>query len=154
MGFQRSIGEVVKPFLGLAPFTATAGGTGDATDEDGVLIDRQNFLSAVLSVASLPTIASAKQVTVTVRIQDTTDSTGATGWADFTKGAPGGANPAGVVYTHAVTGVGQLINVNYDLSGAKRYIRCVVNATHTATGTDTTAYAAVVTLGGENEPTL
>lgn len=151
MGFQRAIGQVTKAFLGVTPTSVVAGGGSDNVDQAGPAIDRTNFLSAVISVPINATLSATKNVIVSQRLQHSAD--GSTGWTDFLLGAPSGANPAAQTYSTTGTST-QFQSANYDLSGAKRYIRQVLNAHHSNTTTDTTILAGQVMLGGENEPTL
>jgi len=156
-GRRHSIGEIIQTAIGLAPFTATAGGTGDNTDEAGPSFDRAangNPLSCVIDGVFTTNIASSKQVTITVRLQDSADNST---WADYQDStglyfaSPANAGEQTLVVAGATTNGKSHVKAIYNLAGARQYVRAVIKAVHTASSTDTTAMAASLIFGGELE---
>ncbi|EHJ49501.1 hypothetical protein DFW101_3505 [Solidesulfovibrio carbinoliphilus subsp. oakridgensis] len=123
---------------------ATAGGTGDATEVDGAYIDRQGFSSLKVIIAYTATLAATKTLTVAANLQDATSTAGA-GVADFGAALATAVVATGPTGGGTVTGV---VELDFDVSGADRYVRVQYTPDLTATGTDTATLSAVYVLGG------
>lgn len=143
---QRQVGSYVKLVAGLLPTRLLAGAGTDNVDQNGPLIDRDGYLSALVGLNVSATLATGQSISVTVRVQDTSDSTGATGWNDFL--GDDAAVPAAVVLLAANAAAGQLQLLKVNLSNAKRYIRVVGKGDLSAGSVDLATIAAAVVLGG------
>lgn len=124
--------------------TATAGGTGDATEVDGAYIDRQGFDSLKVIIAYKATLAEAKTLSIAANLQDATSSVGA-GVADY-----GDAMASAVVATGDTGGSTEtgVVELDFDISGANQYVRVQYTPNLNASATDTATLAAVYILGG------
>jgi len=124
--------------------TATAGGTGDATEVDGAYIDRQGFDSLKVIIAYKAVLAQGKTLSIAANLQDATSSGGA-GVDDF-----GAAKAAGVVATGGAGGSTEtgVVELDFDISGANQYVRVQYTPDMNASGTDTATLSAVYILGG------
>lgn len=133
----QDVGATLKTVRGVMPVTATGGGAGDGVDQKSAAIDRQGFASAIWAVAASCVIASAQSVALTARLQHSHTPTD----GDFVNfGAIESVTIAdGADETAFIAG-------KANLAGARRYIRLVINADPTATGTATVA--GFVALGG------
>lgn len=152
----RNIGAYIAPRFG-GFVNATAAGAGDATEVDGVWIDRQDFFSASVVLSYTATLQQAETLTLVSNVQDASDSSG-TGAADY-----------GAVYASAVVATGDTggstevgaVKYNVDFLGgtqgaadgtaADRYIRVQFTPDLSASGTDTADVMAVVILGGAED---
>ncbi|MHC1792124.1 hypothetical protein [Solidesulfovibrio sp.] len=123
---------------------ATAGGTGDATEVDGAYIDRQGFSSLKVLIGYKATLAATKTLAVAANLQDASSSAGA-GVADY-----GDTMASAVVATGATGGSTEtgVVELDFDVSGAGRYVRVQYTPDMSATGIDTATLAAVYVLGG------
>jgi len=128
----------------LAVTAATAGGSGDATEVNGVTLDtaalsaRPN--SVLFVVDAKATLAATKSLTITANLQDSADGSN---WADIT-------DPA-VILTLTSAAGGTEVGVGtlgYDLSRARRYVRIQATPDLSATGTDTASICGVAVFGG------
>lgn len=142
MNTQGLAETLAARFAGIA--SATAGGTGDATEKDCAYIDRQGFSSLKVVIAYSATLAATKTLAVAANLQDATSAAGA-GVADY-----GDAMASAVVATGATGGSTEtgVIELDFDVSGAGRYVRVQYTPDMSATGTDTATLAAVYILGG------
>ena len=147
MSTGRDVGEEILAQNAALVTTVTAGGAGDATEIDGISIDRQSlgslYESCKLSIVGAGNVTSGLTLTVTANMQDSDD--GST-WADY-----GTAYAATVVLTGASGGSTQSsfqVFLDNDLRPAKRYIRCQVTPDMSDTDDDTALIAAVLVLGG------
>lgn len=123
----------------LASTSATAGGSGDATEVDGATIDTASLPArpngVVFFVPVTATLAATKTLTITANLQDSAN--GST-WADITDpavlltltGDTGGSTETGCV------------KLGYDLSRARQYVRIQATPDLNATGTDTAVMGA------------
>lgn len=157
-GSFHSLGEYVVAPAGLAPTVATAGGSNAATDLLTPAIDRTlygNPQSCVLDCNITAAVASGKTCTVTVRLTHS-DASGS-GYTDFnnTAGGYSANNPTPPTNAGEQTLViaAQSAGPNhamafYNLAGAKRYLKAVVNSAFTAANTDTDTVALSVIFGG------
>lgn len=123
--------------------TATAGGTGDATEADGAYADRFDdasgmAMSAKLVIGYTATLAQDATLTIAANIQDDADGAGA--GVDF-----GEALAATVVATGGAGGSTErgAIELDFDLSSAERYLRSQITPNLSAANTDTCVVWAV-----------
>ncbi len=124
--------------------TATAGGTGDATEVDGAYIDRQGFSSLKVVIAYKAVLAQAKTLSIAANLQDATSSAGA-GVADYGEAMASAVVATGDTGGSTETGV---VELDFDISGADRYVRVQYTPDLNASGTDTASLSAVYVLGG------
>lgn len=134
--------------------TATAAGSGDATEVDGDWIDRifdadaegGMAMSAKLVIAYTTTLQHTETLKFGVQFRDATSIAGA-GADDY---------EAAVAQTTVATGesggstIKGTFEVDIDLSHAKRFIQAQVTPNLSAGGTDTAEWAAVLVLFGHN----
>lgn len=124
--------------------SATAAGTGDATEVNGAYIDRQGFSSLKVLISYSAVLAATKTLSIAANLQDATSSAGA-GVADF-----GAAMASTVVATGATGGSTEtgVVELDFDISGADQFVRVQYTPDLSNTGTDTASLAAVYVLGG------
>lgn len=122
----------------------TAGGSGDATEVDSGWISVAGYSSAKLIIQAKSSIASAKALNVTAGLKDATDSSG-TGPAAFGTG----------VTSKQMDGPGtntlSILELDYNLAGARGYIQANITPDLTATSTDTSNFSAILLLFGAGE---
>lgn len=147
---MNDAGALLAARYAVAGVDVTAGGSGDNTEVDGAWIDRQGFNNLKVVVAYTATLAAGATIAIAANLQDASDSAG-TGDADYgtalastvqatgDAGSPGGSTETGVV------------ELDFDLSGADRYVRIQFTPNLSASGTDTAELAAVYVLAGSNE---
>jgi hypothetical protein len=142
----KNIGAWLESNLGLAPVTITAGGAGDGTAQAGPAINRVDAKSCVVAVPHASTLATGETVDYDVRLEDSAD--GSTGWADYAQPTYSGAAYKAYQQAYLAGGESGIIEFDVNLEGAKAYVRAQVTATLSAGSTDTSTFAAVVTLAG------
>ncbi len=151
------IGVMVAGKVALDPYTSTAGGSGDASAANGLAIDRLAMASIARSckiqLIAVATLAATKLATIVFKLQQSDD--GSTGWTDYTYD-PGGAT-VGAVTVVLTGGSGgtterKVLEANYDLSGAKRWIRLTVTPDLNAATVDTLLLAGLINFGGDVMP--
>lgn len=128
----------------LAVTAATAAGSGDNTEVNGVTLDTNALTSRANSVLFIvdvkAVLTDAKSITVTANLQDSADGSSWTDITDpatiFTVTSSGGTTE---------TGVGTL---GYDLSRARRYVRIQATPDLSHSGTDTASICGVAVFGG------
>lgn len=131
--------------------TATAAGTGDATEVDGAWIDRKPsdvgaFLSAKVIIAYTASLTADKTLAFAAQIRDATDSSG-TGADDY-----GDAIASTVVASATGTNTGT-VEIDVDLAAAREFIQVQVTPDLSASGTDTLEWSAVlVFFGADRQP--
>lgn len=158
----HALGEYVVCPPGLAPTLATAGGANAATDLSTPAIDRTLFgnpLSCVIDANLLVSNTNTKTCTVTLRLQHCDTSGGS--YTDFAASGggyspnnptpPANAGPQTLVLSGTISAVASHLMAFYNLTGAKRFIKAVINSTFTASSADTANAAVSVMLGGINE---
>lgn len=124
--------------------TATAGGSGDASEVDGAYIDRQGFSSLKVVIAYKAVLTQAKTLSIAANLQDATSSAGA-GVADYGDAMASAVVATGPTGGATMTGV---VELDFDISGADQYVRVQYTPDLNASGTDTASLAAVYILGG------
>lgn len=138
-----NIGELLTARF-AAIDSATAAGTGDATEVNGAYIDRQGFSSLKVVIAYTTTLAATKTLSVAANLQDATSNAGA-GVADYGDAMASAVVATGPTGGGTVTGV---IELDFDVSGADQYVRVQYTPDLSATSTDTATLSAVYVLGG------
>jgi hypothetical protein len=139
---MKNIGDLIKTQYVLMG-SATAGGTGDATEIAGTVINRDGYLSGVLAVPYTATLAADKSLKLTISVAESSDGTNfdtAVKLKDAVTVATGKA-------TTGSTETG-LVEIDINLSGYKNYVKFSVTPDLTATGTDTCLVGATFALGG------
>lgn len=123
----------------LASTSATAGGSGDATEVNGATINTAALTArpngVVFFVPVTATLAQAETITLTANLQDSAD--GST-WADITTpavlltltGGSGGSTETGCV------------KLGFDVSRARQYLRVQATPNLSAANTDTAVMGA------------
>jgi hypothetical protein len=144
----KNIAGTIHPVPALANSTATAAGTGDATEVNGITIDLQSYVQRYQSIEFLiacqATLAADKTLTVVGNLQDSADGSS---WSDTLAsatlltltGGSGGSTERGVA------------RMGYDLTKCRRYVRCQVTPDLSATGTDTSVMQGLAVLAGADE---
>lgn len=139
----RAIGDKISVRRATANAAATAGGAGDNTAVTGVIIDRAALgwpRSAVVAIPWAATLAAAQTLSLAWTLQDGA----AANLSDAATFASGASAP---VATGPGSPAGQL-EVNVDLTGARRYVRLNFTPDLSASGTDTAALSGVLVFGG------
>ncbi|WP_313669151.1 hypothetical protein [Sandarakinorhabdus sp.] len=142
----ENIGSKISVARAAANTAATAGGSGDNTAVTGVIIDRAALgwpQSAVFAVPFTTTLGATNTLSVAMTVQDG-DNSGLSDAGTFATRANGvvATGPGG---GGTVTGV---VELDVNLSGAKRYVRLNFTPDLSAANTDTAALSAVAVLGG------
>jgi hypothetical protein len=141
----RNIGDKIAVRRAAANTAVTAGGSGDATEVTGVIIDRAALgwpESAVLAIPFTAALAASETLSIAYTV--------ASSQADNL------SNPATVrTATAAVvaTGSGTItgtFEVDLNLRGAGRYVRANFTPDLSRANTDTAALSAVLVFGGSN----
>jgi hypothetical protein len=130
----------------LIPATITAGAGNDNVEVDGPILDRfalrSLHLSGKLTLFGVTTLGAGETLTIAANLQhgaaaNLSDAT------DF-----GESLPATVVKTGAVTNGQWHVELDVDLTMAKRYLKAQVTANLSRANTDTVAIAGVLHVGG------
>ena len=144
---QHNIGALVDIRRMSDHSTATAGGTGAATQVVGLTVDRMGFSggalpqSGLFSVLFETTLGAVNTTSLATLFQHSIDGSS---WTDYQAGA------AAVIAT-GPTGGGTIkgqLNVQVDITGANRYVRFNYTPTFSAANTDTFYADAVGAFGG------
>ena len=144
---QVNSGAYTGAVYAIDAATATAGAGSDGAFVDGEAYDRLATralaLSAKLVVPYTATQASGESTVVRGRVQHR--ALPADDWEDYDD-EPSDVTVAALDSGNAVEGVAEF---NFDLAGAKRYVRFRMRPTLSASGTDTFAHGrSVAVLGG------
>jgi len=141
-------GAYSRAAFGGINVTATAGSTGDATEANSAYVDRMDGANGLaMSVKAIITYTTAlgagQSLSFAANLQDATSS-GGDAVADF-----GEALPATVVASSVgggtVTGV---VELDFDLSGAERFIRLQSTPDLSRANTDTAEYSVTFVVYG------
>jgi len=144
---MSDIGALLAARYASAGVDVTAAGSGDATEVDGAWIDRRNYTSMKAVIVYTTTLQSGETLSVAANLQDASDSSG-TGAADFGDALTSTVQATGESGGSTETGV---VELDFDLSAADRYVRLQFTPDLSASGTDTAELAAVYIIGGSNE---
>lgn len=133
--------------------TLTAAGSGDNTEADGAYADRYDSASGIAKSAKLvigyrAVLAAGETLSIAANIQDDADGAGAgTDYGDayasavVATGDSGGSTEQGV------------IELDFDLGSAERYVRSQITPDLSASGTDTAVvWAMWVFFGADKAP--
>lgn len=134
----RNIGGTLKQYTAHAAKIQSA-----ATGSEGEIIDANDALSASFAVMTAAETGSATSLAVTAKLQhgDASDLSDA---ADFTDNSPY-HDPQNTV---TITAANTTAQWDWDLSGAKRYIRVVLDISFVGGTTPTIATCVSGALGG------
>lgn len=141
----RNIAAEILSLYAAAATSATAGGSGDATEVTGVTIDTSTFPTRAESIAfvlaATATLTAAKTHTVTAKIEDSAD---ASTWATLVASA--------TVILQTATGTSTKSGrIGADLNTARRYVRLKYTPDLSHTATDTSVTQSIAVLGGLQE---
>ena len=141
---MHDIGALLTARYGLGNTTATAGGSGDATEVNGAWIDVTNYESIKVLIPFTTTLAATETLTFAANLQDAT-AIGGTAAQDF-----GDAIAATVVATGPTSGgtVTGVVEMDFDVSQSRGFIRVQATPDLSRANTDTAAFSAVYVLGG------
>ncbi len=144
---MQDAGALIAARYGAAGIDATAGGAGDATEVDGAWIDRRGFSSLKVVIAFTATLAQAATLSIAANLQDASDSSG-TGAADHGTALASAVRATGGTGGSTETGV---IELDFDLSAADRYVRIQFTPDLSAANTDVAELAAIYVLAGATD---
>lgn len=143
----KNIGAYIDGrFAGFA--SATAGGTGDATEANGPWIDRRGHDSCAVFIGYRGVLAQAATLSVAANLQDADDAAGANA-ADFGDAIANGVRDTGGTGGSTETGV---LKLNFDLTMARSHIRLQMTPDLSAGATDTAVLFAFLVLGPGPNP--
>lgn len=143
---MRYLGEEVKVCPSLAPGVNQTAGGSHGVQTGAAQVDRQGFFSAVLAVPYSATLATAEICTIEAYVEQS-DVTG------MGSGVTTLATATPLVLTGADATVAGVLEKNFSLNEAKRYLRAVAHVTLGAAGTDTCRVAGLILLGNsDTEP--
>jgi len=163
---RHDIGHMLVTKVGLASFAITAASTAsDNIEQNGLLIDRSPagtdlndiLTSAKVVVPYSMTIGTTNNTfTVSANVQHSA-TTASTAFTDFSQlGTTVAVSSVVETRTTAANPTSGILEINYDLSGAARYVRVQVTGNlsdaSTAAGLDTGDIAAVWIFGGSEQP--
>lgn len=150
---QRDVGAYLHGEHALVPTILTT--TGDGSEINGVTIDRNAqddlYMSAKVIIPYAPTLAAGETLTILHNMQDSPE--GST-WTDFTN-STGGTVTTSVIGSTGSTAANTtdgVVQQDYSIGGAKRYVRIQVTATLSAAATDLVDIAGVMVFGGGDGP--
>lgn len=150
------IGVFIAGKVAIDAYTATAGGSGDATAANGIEVDLLALTnkprSMKVQIGVTAVLAATKTAVLVAKVQHR-DTGGS--WADYTYDPRGGT-----IGTTTLTLTGQsggstergVLEINCNLEGAKQNVRVTVTPDLSATGTDTAAIWAIYNFGGNVLP--
>lgn len=144
----RSIGDLIDLRRASANADATAGGSGDATEVAGVIIDRAALgypQSAVIAIPYTTTLAATKTLSLAWELES--------GAEDDLSDASVLTSAAAAVVATGPTGGDTLtgtFEANVSLAGAGRYVRVNFTPDLSASATDTAALSSVIAFGGSD----
>jgi hypothetical protein len=143
----QGVAELLAARHSSAGVDVTAAGAGDNVEVDGAWIDRSGLLSGKAVVVYTATLAQGETLSIAANAQDADDSSG-TGAADY-----GAALTSTVVATGDTGGSTEtgVVELDFDLMGARGFLRLQFTPDLSASGTDTAELAAVWILGGADE---
>lgn len=127
-------------FLDYFAFTTST----DGSEQTSAYIDRTGFESCKVVLAYETTLTAAETLTIAANLQNDDDGAG-TNLADF-----GDAMTAAVVATGESGGSTEngVVELDFDLSTARRYIRVQFTPTLSASSSDVGAIMAIAIMGG------
>jgi len=144
----RDIAALLTGRYGTHVAEVTAAGTGDATEVNGAYIDRLGFSCVKVLIGFSFTLGGTETISFAGNLQDASDS-GGTGVADFGDAAASTVAATGDSGGSTETGV---FEMDFDLTGADRWVRAQFTPDLSAANTDTGFCFALYVLGGEDQP--
>lgn len=144
----RAIGDLVAVRRASANAAATAGGTGDATETVGVIIDRAAIgwpQSCVVAIPFSATLGAAATLSIAWDVD--TGENSALSDADVLESADAAVVATGPSGGGTVTGE---LTANVSLAGAGRYLRLNFTPNLSAANTDVAALSSVIVFGGSD----
>lgn len=146
----HDIGARLRTANALNPQTITAGSTADNTEQNGASVDRFGFddifRSAKVAVPYNASLSAGENVEIAFNVQHSDN--GST-WADYND--KDGSTGFSQTLTTADDLSGTLEN-DFDLGGAKQYVRVQLTANFSSTATDDVDLGTVMVLGGGDTP--
>ncbi len=148
----RDIGAFIKGELALTPAVITAAAGNDGVEVEGPAVDRlalrRHYLSAKLIIAFEAMLGDGETLSIAANAQDDIQSNFAGAPADY-----GDAFANAVVATGGGGGSTErgTVELSFDLSSARQFIRAQVTADLSAASADTVAIAATWVFGGADE---
>lgn len=146
-GKQKDAGAWYKPVHARAEVDVTAGGSGDATEAAGVWIDRKGFDSLDVILSFTATLGDDETITFAANLQDANDDQG-DGAGDY--GAAYAATLAATGDSGGSTETG-VVQLGFDLTMAKRYVRIQFTPDMSAANTDTSKVTPLYVLSGAKD---
>lgn len=146
-GVPTDVGAVVKNMFSIA-YGFTAGDGEDGVEQNGIFVDRQDFMSMEATVIVTATLTATETATIRIRLADAT-TVGGTGVAAYED-----ANaPDDLVLTGGGGGTTETGELSFDvnLKPANQFVRIEVTITLSKADTDVTVAGGVLTLGGPVE---
>ena len=125
--------------------TALAAGTGDDTEVNGAALDvNGKYGSLKVALAYTATLTSTKTLSLTANLQTADDSSFSVNAEDFGVAMAKTAVAGG----EGVTSATGIVELDFDLRGARRYVRIQYTPDLSHSGTDTCTVAAAYVLAG------
>jgi len=135
----------------VATTSVTAGGSGDNTAINGPWIDRIGFNSCKIFVFGVTSIQAAQALALSAKLQDAVDGSGS-GSGDFAAGMPNYSPLTAKQVIAGPTAAAKFcVELDFDLSGAKRFFRPVITPDLSAANTDTAGVEILIVLGGADK---
>jgi len=144
---MQNAGALIAARYGVNNIDVVAGGSGDAVEVNGAWIDRRGFSSLKVIIPYTATLGAGETLAVAANLQDASDGNG-TGAADFGDALTSTAQATGESGGSTETGV---VELDFDLSGADRYVRIQFTPNLSRANTDTAALSAHYVLAGATE---
>lgn len=137
---KRQDGSHLNPVISHVHGPIVAAGAGDATEVTGATIDRQGFDNALALITRSAVLTTSATLSLGVTLQESADGSA---WAD----AAAAYQPT---VANLVEGVNEIdvVALDIDLLGLKRYVRLQTLPNLSAGSADTAEVACVVVLGG------
>jgi hypothetical protein len=146
---QNDAVKLIRTRFGRANTTATAGGSGDNTQNDAAWIDRHDFYSLKVVVNWTTTLAATETLSLAAVFRDATSDAGA-GAASYGPTVASTVVATGPAGGGTVTGTTEF---DLDLAAAKAFVQARITPDLSRGATDTAAYSVVYVLaGGVNNP--
>lgn len=149
---SRDPGKLVEAIPALVNTPVTAGGSGDATDANGISIDlmatgRQKAEAILILAQATSVLGAAATMALAIRLQDS--DTGSGGWVDVVDPrTPAAIFSATTTSTAGAATVPSVTKLSVPLEYCKRYVRVVATPNLSAANTDTATVQAIALLCG------
>lgn len=147
VAFQRNVGSFIRAVPAMDAAVITAGAGNDGLPVDGLTIDRNDYVSVVLSALAVMhvevNVAADETLSVNIAVQDSAD--GVT-WATYEPGPPDTYEAEVFAEDGHFCATRKI-----QLGGARRYVRIRPTLTLSAGATDTVGYDGVLIIAGSDE---